>query len=64
METKQRINAIKGPLTSDELINLALDQLPPERVARLYDEWAKEALRALRADPRIRRQFHSPPRKA
>lgn len=63
-ETKERINSIKGPLTSDELINLALDQLPPDRIARLYEEWQREALRALKSDPRLRRAFRPPPRKS
>ncbi len=57
-ETKDRINAVKGPLTADELINLALDQVPPERIARLYEDWQKEALQALKRDPRTADQFH------
>ena len=63
-ETKDRINAIKGPLTSDELINLALDQLPEARIAQLYEEWSRVALRALKADSRTRSQFHRTPRKS
>ncbi|MBI2077087.1 MAG: hypothetical protein HYT80_01770 [Euryarchaeota archaeon] len=62
-ETKDRINAVKGPLTTDDLINLALDHLPAERVARLYEEWQRYALAALKKDPRTRNQFQPPPRK-
>lgn len=62
-ETKDRVNAVKGPLTTDELINLALDHLPAERVAKLYDDWQHAALKALRADPRLKNRFHPPPRK-
>lgn len=62
-ETKDRVNAVKGPLTADELINLALDHLPAERVAQLYVEWQKEALKALQRDPRLHGHFHAPPRK-
>lgn len=57
-ETKDRVNAVKGPLTTDELINLALDHLPAERVARLFEEWQKEAVKALRAHPKLRGRFH------
>lgn len=57
-ETKDRVNAVKGPLTTDELINLALDHLPAERIAKLYSDWQKEALKALKSDPRTRDQFH------
>lgn len=61
--TKDRVNAVKGPLTADELINLALDHLPEERVAKLYEEWQQYAVAALRSNPRLRGHFHSPRRK-
>lgn len=57
-ETKDRVNAVKGPLTTDELINLALDHMPAERVAHLYEEWQKEALKALRSHPKLKDRFH------
>lgn len=57
-ETKDRVNAVKGPLTTDELINLALDHLPAERIAKLYEDWQRAALRALRSDPRLKGRFH------
>lgn len=63
-ETKDRVNAVKGPLTTDELINLALDHLPAERIAKLYEDWQSAAIKALRADSRLKGRFHPPPRKA
>lgn len=57
-ETKDRVNAVKGPLTTDELINLALDHLPAERVAELFEAWQKEAFKALRSNPKLRGRFH------
>lgn len=57
-ETKDRVNAVKGPLTTDELINLALDHLPAERVAQLFEEWQKEAFKALRSHPKLKGRFH------
>ena len=62
-ETKDRVNAVKGPLTTDELINLALDNLPPERVVQLYEEWQQYALKALQSNPALKGRFHPPPRK-
>lgn len=53
-ETKDRINAVKGPLTTDELINLALDNLPPDRVAAVFDQWQKEAMKALKPQPNLK----------
>ena len=64
-ETKDRINAVKGPLTTDELINMALDHLPAERIQELYLEWQRAALRALLKDPRVRKTaIRPPPRQA
>jgi hypothetical protein len=62
-ETKDRVNAVKGPLTTDELINLALDHLPADRVAQLYRDWQEQALRALRKNTALAHRFHPPPRK-
>ncbi len=62
-QTKDRVNAVKGPLTADDLINLALDHLPAKEVEALYANWEKQALAALRKDPRLKGRFHPPPQK-
>jgi hypothetical protein len=53
-DTKDRINAVKGPLTTDELINLALDNLPPDKVAAVFEQWQREAMKALKPQPNLK----------
>lgn len=54
--TAERLKALKAPgLTYDDVINLALDHLPPEEIVDLFEQWQKEALQALESDPRVRK---------
>jgi hypothetical protein len=53
-ETKERINAVKGPLTTDELVNLALDNLPADKVAAVFEQWQRDAMKALKAQPNLK----------
>ena len=49
-ETHERLTALKIPgLTYDDVINLALDSLTPEAIAKHYAEWQKDAMRKLSA---------------
>ena len=49
-ETHERLTALKVPgLTYDDVINLGLDSLTPEAIAKHYAEWQKEAMRRLSA---------------
>src|SRR5581483_53025 len=53
-ETADRLAAIKIPgLSNEDVINFALDNVPPEKLRELYSEWQKQALEKLFSDPRI-----------
>lgn len=55
-DTAERLKAIKIPgLTYDDVINLALDSLPPEEIEELFEEWQKESFAALKKNPRVRK---------
>lgn len=42
--TVDRLSALKLPgLTYEDVINFALDKLPPEEIEAFYREWQKEA---------------------
>lgn len=54
--TAQRLNSLKVPgLTYDDVINLALDNLPPAKIEALFEEWQTEALQALKENPKVRK---------
>lgn len=54
--TADRLNALKAVgLTYDDVINFALDHVPPEEIRRLFETWQAEALSKLRADARVRK---------
>ena len=54
-QTADRLNALKVPgLTYDDVIDLALDHLPPEEIKRLFAEWQAEALSKLSSSPSVR----------
>ena len=55
--TKDRLNAVKGPLTTDQLINLALDHLPPDQVLEVFRQWQEAAVKALGPGARPRPRF-------
>ncbi len=47
-ETHERLTALKLPgLTYEDVINFALDHLPPEEVEAHYQAWQKEAWKKL-----------------
>lgn len=48
LETHERLTALKLPgLTYEDVINFALDKLPPEEVKAHYEQWQKEAWKKL-----------------
>jgi hypothetical protein len=54
--TAERLNALKAAgLTYDDVINLALDYVPPAEIQRLFEAWQAQALASLKADPRVRK---------
>lgn len=48
--THERLTALKLPgLTYEDVINFALDKLPPEDIKAWYREWQKDAMAKLSA---------------
>ncbi|MHB8584817.1 MAG: hypothetical protein ACYDDF_03130 [Thermoplasmatota archaeon] len=46
--TVERLSALKLPgLTYEDVINFALDKLPPQELEKLYADWQKEAIAKL-----------------
>ena len=53
--TAERLNALKVPgLTYDDVINFALDHVPPEEIRKLFDRWQDEALAKLKTSDRVK----------
>lgn len=53
--TAERMSSLRSlGLTYDDVINLALDAMPPEEIRRLFSQWQAEAFAKIRADPRVR----------
>lgn len=54
--TAKRLNGLRAVgLTYDDVINFALDHVPPDEIRRLFEDWQAEALAKLEADPRVRK---------
>ena len=53
-ETLERLAAVRIPgLTNEDVINFALDNIPPEKLRSLYSEWQREAMEKLMGNARV-----------